>query len=132
SMLSEGQGGPLVCNRPSNRCDLDNGGLIHDREQFPPDHLQGAKVVRSHSTSIYYSNHKIYGVEITTSNGVYDLGGASAGHAGKIAVAATIVAFAKDPGVPSLDVHVAAGTLEYVLVSLLGLIYGAFGLALLI
>src|ERR1019366_3644303 len=37
SMLSEGQGGTLVCNRASNRCDLDNGWLIHDREQFPPD-----------------------------------------------------------------------------------------------
>ena len=131
SMLALSQGGSLLCDRGSNRCDLDNGWLIHDRERFPVEHLQGAHVVWSHGSSMW-TGHKIYGVEIVTLDGAHALGGESSDRAAKVALKNDIEAYVKDPSVATLDVRVAADTFPYVIVAMLGVIYGIYGLALLV
>jgi hypothetical protein len=131
SMLTSSQCGSLICTRTSNRCDLDNGWLLHDRAQFPVEHLRGANVVWSSAGSMW-TGPKAYGLEIVTLDGAYRLGGKSSERPEKVALKSNVDAFVNDPNVATLDVRVAADTVPYLLVAMLGLIYGFYGLALLV
>jgi hypothetical protein len=128
-LLADAQGGTLLCSRAQNRCELESGWLIREREVFAAGDLQGAKVVRRPSRSVRL---EAYGVDVITTGGSRKLGGASTARGEQDAIARTITTFAQDPSAPSLDAHLTASTFSYVIVSLLGLIYGFMGLALLI
>jgi hypothetical protein len=128
-LLADAQGGTLLCSRPQNRCELESGWLIRERDVFAAGDLQGAKVVRRASRSFRL---KAYGVDVITTGGSHKLGGASTVRGEQDTVARTITTFAQDPTAPSLDAHLTASTFGYGIVSLLGLIYGSMGLALLI
>ncbi len=128
----DAQGGTLACSRAENRCEIDNGWLIHHREQFPASELLGAKVVWSHKTLLYYSDQKVYGVDVVTRSGSRQLGGAKTDRAPQAAIAATIRAFANDRAAPPLEVHQGASAMGYVLVWLLVGIYGFVTVAMLI
>ncbi len=125
AMIQGAQGGELVCSRAQNRCEIQNGWLIRERIVFPANELSGAK-------SVYFvkMNRKIYSVSVVTRQESFALGGSDRPEHAK--VVAAIDAFAHDAKSPSLEARIAPDTVRYVIVAFLALIYGLFGLALVV